>query len=147
FARRGEGRLMDFFFKLPLIVAGPAIIAVLVCGSIAGLNWFRKHRLPRLRFGDGDVEFSAAMLASIMVFYGLATALTAVQVWEAYERVKEVTEQEASCLGALYRNVSEYPEPVRSVLREQIRAYTDQLIHQAWPLQHRGMIPTQGVRS
>jgi len=138
---------MDWLFRLPLIVTGPAIIVILVGTSLAALNWFRKHRLPRLRFGDGDVEFSAAMLTSIMVFYGLATALTAVQVWEGYERAKDIVEQEASSLGTFYRNVSQYPEPVRSVLRGQTRAYTYQLIHDAWPEQRRGMIPIEGVRS
>ena len=138
---------MGFLFDLPLILVGPSLIAILVGVSYAGLNWFRKHQLPRLRFGDTDVEFGAAMLASIMVFYGLATALTAVQVWGSYERVKEITEQEASSLATLYRNVSQYPEPVRGALREQVRAYTYQVIHESWPLQRRGRIPIEGVRS
>ena len=132
---------MGFLFDLPLILTGPLLIAVLVGFSLVGLTWFRNHQLPRLQFGDTDVEFGAAMLASIMVFYALATALTAVQVWESYDEAKEITEHEASSLAALYRNVSQYPEPLRSGLREQIRAYTDQVIHESWPLQRRGRIP------
>jgi uncharacterized membrane protein len=138
---------MGSLFDLPLILTGPILIGLLVGASLAALGWFRKHHLPGLRFGDGDVEFGAAMLASIMVFYGLATALTAVQVWEGYERVKEITEQEASSLATFYRNVSEYPEALRSALRERIRTYTHQVIHESWPLQRRGRIPTEGVRS
>ena len=137
---------MGFLLDLPLILTGPALIGALVGFAILGLNWFRKHRLPRLRFRDGDVEFSAAMLASIMVFYGLAAALTAVQVWETYEKVKEITEHEASTLAVLYRNVSQYPEPVRSVMREELRGYTDRLIHEVWPGQRRGRIPTEGLK-
>ena len=83
---------MGFLFDLPLILTGPALIAVLVGVSILGLNLFRKYQLPRLRFGDKDGEFSAAIVASIMVFYGLATALTAVNVWEIYLKVEEITE-------------------------------------------------------
>jgi len=138
---------MGFLFDLPLIVTGPAVIAILVGVSIFGLNWFRKHHLPRLRFGEGDTDFSAAMLASIMVFYGLATALIAVHVWEVHEKVKEITQHEAASLAVLYRNVSEYPEPVRSVLRDEIRAYTHQVIHESWPHQRRGRIPTEGVKA
>jgi len=138
---------MDFIFDLPLIVIGPVLIAILVGTSLVTLNWFRKHQLPRLRFGDGDVEFGAAMLASIMVFYGLATALTAVQVWESYEKVKEITAQEASSMAAFYRNVSQYPEPRRGAMREQIRGYTYQIIHDSWPLQRHGTIPTETVRT
>ena len=136
---------MGFLFRLPLIVTGPVLIGVLVSIAILGLNWFRKHRLHRHRFGETDGDFGAAVVASIMVFYGLATALTAVQVWEVYEKVKEITEHEASLLGVLYRNVGEYPEPVRSVLREQVREYTEQVIHDSWPLQKRGVIPTEGI--
>ena len=137
---------MDFLFDLPLILSGPLLIAILVGVALVGLNWFRKHQLPGLRFGDYDVEFGAAMLASIMVFYGLATALTAVQVWENYGKVREVTEQEASSLATLYRNVSYYPEPLRSTMREEIRAYTHQIIHESWPLQRRGKVPNEGVK-
>ena len=137
---------MDFLFDLPLIVSGPVLIAVLVGTSLLALTWFRKHQLPRLRFGDTDVEFGAAMLASIMVFYGLATALTAVQVWESFEKVKEITEQEASSLAVLYRNVSQYPEPARSALRMQIREYTYMVIHNSWPQQRQGHIPVEGVK-
>jgi hypothetical protein len=137
---------MDFVFDIPLAVSGPALLALLVGGSILGLEWFRKAQLPRLRFGEFDGDFSASMLASIMVFYGLATALTAVNVWETYVRVEEITKQEASSLAVLYRNVSEYPEPSRSLLREEMRTYTDQLIHQSWPQQRHGRIPTEGIR-
>jgi hypothetical protein len=138
---------MDVLSRLPLIVSGPLIIGVLVTVSILGLDWFRAHRLPRLRFGERDGDFGAAMVASIMVFYGLATALTAVQVWDGYEKVKEITEDEAGSLAVLYRNVSEYPEPARSALREDIRAYTRMIIHESWPLRRRGRIPTEGVRA
>ena len=137
---------MDFLFDLPLFLSGPFLIGILVGFSLLGLNWFRKRQLPRLRFGETDVEFGAAMLASIMVFYGLATALTAVQVWEGFEKVKEINEQEASSLAAFYRNVSYYPEPMRSAMRDRIRDYTHQVIHESWPLQRRGRIPTQGVK-
>src|SRR5688572_7028898 len=119
---------MSFMFDLPLFLTGPLLVAVLVGTSILGLHWFRKTQLPRFRFGDGDAEYNAAMLASIMVFYGLATALTAVNVWETYVRVEEITKQEASALAVLYRDVSQYPEPIRSVLRDEIRTYTQQVI-------------------
>jgi len=72
---------MGFLFDLPLLVTGPALIAVLVGASSLGLRWFRKSHLPRLRFGEADGDFCTAMVTSIMVFYGLATALTAVNVW------------------------------------------------------------------
>jgi hypothetical protein len=137
---------MGFVFDLPLVVTGPLLVGVLVAFSSFGVTWFRRHMHPRLQFGEGDGDFNTAMLTSIMVFYGLATALTAVNVWEVYEKVKEITHHEAATLGVLYRNVSEYPEPTRSLLREEIRVYTHRVIHESWPLQRGGRLPTEGIR-
>jgi Protein of unknown function (DUF4239) len=36
-------------------------------------------------------------------------------------------------------------EPARSQLQEQLRDYVNQIIHQAWPMQQRGQVPTNGV--
>jgi hypothetical protein len=137
---------MDFVFDIPLFLSGPGLIVVLVGLSLLGLEWFRRSWLPRLRFGEFDGDFCTAMVASIFVFYGLATALTAVNVWETYVRVEEITRQEASALAVFYRNVSAYPEPIRGVLRDEVRGYTEQIVRQSWPQMRRGRIPTEGIR-
>jgi hypothetical protein len=137
---------MDFFFKLPLIVSGPVIELLLVSFSLGGLALFRKLQLPKLRFGHSDAHFSGAMLASIMVFYGLALALTAVHVWESYEEVGRITTREASCLAGLWRDVGEYPEPTKSLLQAGLKDYVDYTIHQAWPMQKQGIVPVAGIR-
>ena len=36
----------------------------------------RRHVLPRLRIHDEDSHFSAPMVHSVMVFYGLAVAVS-----------------------------------------------------------------------
>jgi hypothetical protein len=137
---------MSFVFDLPLLVVGPCVVLLLVGFAIGGLALFRSRLLPRLRFGHSDAHFSGAMVASIMVFYGLALALTAVHVWETYEDVASVTSREAATLATLYRNVSEYPEPTRSLLQAGLKEYMDYTIHEAWPLQRRGIVPIRGIR-
>jgi hypothetical protein len=137
---------MDFMFNLPLIVAGPGIILFLVAFGVGGLTLFRKRQLPKLKFGHSDAHFSGAMVASIMVFYGLALALTAVHVWETYEDVAKMTIQESACIASLWRDVSEYPEPTRSLLQAGLKDYTDYTIHEAWPMQHKGIVPVRGIQ-
>lgn len=137
--------MSDAIFMLPLIVAGPAIVIVLCLFALGGLAVVRRHVLPRLRVHIEDAEFGGAMVASIMVFYGLAMALIAMNVFETYSDVSRIASREATALGALYRDVSGYPEPVRGRLQGELRAYTYQVIHEAWPLQRRGMIPEGGV--
>ena len=47
-------------------------------------------------------------------------------------------------MNALYRDVTGYPEPIRLELQKELRDYTDQVIHGAWPLQRQGKTPTAG---
>ena len=44
-------------------------------------------------------------------------------------------------LAALYRDISAYPEPDRTDLKNAIREYTRSTIEDAWPLQRQGIDP------
>ena len=83
----------------------------------------RSRVSPRLRIHDEDSHSCGAMLHSVMVFYGLALALIAVNVFETYADVSKIISQEATALAVLYRDVSAYPEPIRSRLRKEVRDY------------------------
>lgn len=137
--------MLEFLFDLPLAITGPAIILVLCAYAIGGLLLVRRFVLPRLRIHSEDSEFSGTMVQAVMVFYGLAVALIAVSVWQTYSDVSKTISEEATAMAALYRDVSCYPEPVRSELQQQLRDYADYVIHQAWPLQRRGLVPSGGV--
>jgi hypothetical protein len=136
--------MFEFVFDYPL-VTGFVIIAILAVFAVVGSLVVRRRVLPRLRVGEGDSEFTGAMLQSVMVFYGLAVALIAVTVFETYSDTTKVVTGEATALNALYRDVTSYPEPIRSDLQHRLRDYTDQVINGAWPLQQQGKIPTAGV--
>jgi hypothetical protein len=137
--------MLESLFDLPLVISGPAIITLLCLFAIGGLLLVRRYVLPRLRIHDEDSHFSGAMVHSVMVFYGLAVALIAVNVFETYADVSKITSQEATALAALYRDVSAYPEPIRAPLQKELRDYVNQVIHEAWPLQQRGQVPSGGV--
>lgn len=135
--------MFEFLFDYPLIT-GLAIIVVLCLFSVAGLLLIRRRVLPRLRINEADSEFTGSMLQSVMVFYGLAVALIAVTVFETYSETTKVVTGEATALNAIYRDVTGYPEPIRTDLQHRLRDYTKQIIDQAWPLQQQGKIPTGG---
>src|SRR5262245_4711799 len=128
-------------FNLPLWITGPAIVGGLCVYGLLGLLLVRRLVLPRLRIRSEDAEFGGAMVQSVMVFYGLALALIAVSVWQTHSDVAKVVSQEATDAAALYRDVSSYPEPVRSRLQSHLRFYLDYVIHEAWPLQRTGEVP------
>lgn len=137
--------MLDTLFDLPLVISGPGIVCTLCLLGLGGLLLVRRHVLPRLRILVEDSEFSGAMLQSVMVFYGLAVALIAVNVSQTYSDTSRIVSGEASALNAIYRDVTSYPEPIRSVLQQSLREYTLQVIDGAWPLQRRGVVPSAGI--
>lgn len=137
--------MFDFLFDLPLVISCLVIVGLLGIFAITGMAMVRRHVLPRLRVNAIDSEFTGAMVQAIMVFYGLAVALIAVSVFETYSDVSKIVSQEASALAGLYRDVSGYPEPIGPLLQDELRAYTENVIHEAWPLQRQGQTPVGGV--
>lgn len=137
--------MLDFLYDLPLVVVGLAILAALFLFAILGLRIVRGRVLPRMRIDVDDSEFSGALLQSVMVFYGLAVALIAVNVFQTYSDTSSVVTGEATAIAALYRDVSNYPEPTRTRLQDEVRGYTRQIFDEAWPLQRQGKTPTAGV--
>jgi len=137
--------MFESLFDIPLYIMGPLLIGALCLFTILGLVFVRRYVLPRLRIDHHDSHFSGAIVHSVMVFYGLAVALIAVNVFETYSDVSKIVSGEATQLATLYRDVSGYPEPIRGQLQKELREYTDQIINGAWPLQRRGQIPTAGV--
>ena len=135
----------EFLFHIPLPVAGGLIIGSLCAYSLIGLLLVRRFVIPRLRISPDDSDFSGALVQAVMVFYGLAVALVAVSVWETHSEVSRTVSLEASRIAGLYRDVSSYPEPIRTELRNELHGYTDYVINEAWPLQRKGKHPTGGV--
>lgn len=134
-----------FLYQWPLWLAGALMTVVLVGFATASLFVVRRLAFRTLRFGSHFGEFGGAMLHSMMVFYGLVTALIAVNVYETHTDVDRVVSREATSLAALYRDVSGYPEPGRTQLRAAIASYTRYVIDEAWPQQRRGEVPRGGV--
>ena len=135
----------DFLFDLPLAITGPMIIGGLCLFAISGLLLVRRFVLPHLRIHIDDSQFSGSMVQCVMVFYGLAVALIAVSVSQTYSDVSKLVSGEATALASLYRDMSCYPESIRSQMQGELRDYVHYVIHEAWPLQQHGQIPGGGV--
>src|SRR5215213_2487251 len=137
--------MFESFFDVPLWVAAPVILGTLCLFAVVGLLLVRRRVLPRLRVQSGDSEFTGAMLQSVMVFYGLAVALIAVTVFDTYSDTQRVVDREATALNAIYRDVTSYPDPIRTDLQKGLREYTLQVINEAWPSLRRGNVPQAGI--
>jgi hypothetical protein len=137
--------MFGWVFDVPLWIAGPGLVALLGGISLAVLFAVRSRVLPRMRVTAEDSHFVGPLVHSIMVFYGLVLALIAVRVFEVYSESSRIVSTEATAIAMLYRDAGSYPEPARSELQTALRAYTEYVIREAWPLQRQGLIPGGGV--
>ena len=137
--------MFEFAFDVPLLISGPAIAVILCLFGLLGMLFVRRRVLSRMRVSVEDSEFSGAILQSVMVFYGLALALLMVNVSQTYGDTGKLLGEESGALNMLYRDVTSYPEPLRSDLQGQLSEYTQYVIREAWPLQRRGQVPGRGI--
>jgi hypothetical protein len=86
----------------------------------------------------------AHFLSFTGVFYGIIFGLVAVGAWETYNNANDRAEHEAAALGALYRNITQLPEPYRDEVQMLTRTYAWQVVNQEWPDQQRGQAPASG---
>jgi hypothetical protein len=59
-------------------------------------------------------------------------------VWNTHSNASDLVSKEASAIGALYRDVNGYPDPIRTELKSRLREYTVFVIDKAWPAQRSG---------
>src|SRR6187551_2594502 len=138
--------MIDFLFSLPLWLLAIVLNIWLMGSALASLWAFRRWFLPRLRCNnDASLFYSAAVMQSAMVLYGMVAALTAVSVWSRHAQVSDIVSHEATAIAILWRDLGGYPPRQRDAMREVLRGYTNQIIQEAWPEQRQGRIPRAGV--
>jgi hypothetical protein len=131
-----------WLYDLPTWLFGVIVTAFFAVFGLAGLfpsrRWVR--RVHGVDHSHNDIV--GFYLAAVTVLYGITLGLVAIGTWETYSEVETKVGQEATALGGLYRDVGGYPEPTRSVLQNDLRAYTREVIDVGWPQQQRGVVPT-----
>ena len=123
----------------------PLMLAIIMVTGIEAVSLVllilaRRFVLPRLRFNDGVNDAVSGTVQAIGVFYGITVGLIAVGVWNTHSSAQDIVSKEAAAIGTLYRNVSEYPQPVREKLQSALRAYTSTIVNDVWAEQRKGRI-------
>jgi hypothetical protein len=114
-----------------------AFVAIGLAGLYATRGWVR--RIQHGAHGQNDIV--GFYMAGVTVLYGVSVGLLAIGAWATYSDVQSKIDHEASALGGLYRDISAYPEPARSIMQDDLRRYTRQVIDVGWPLQQHGIVP------
>lgn len=137
---------MNFYwlYHTPNWLFASIMIGVFVVFSMAGL-WLTRAWVTRAFGRHHYNDVVSYYLAAVGVFYGITLGLIAVGTYQNYTDVERKVAEEAASVGAIYRDVSSYPEPSRSQLRGLIEEYTRFVIEEAWPQQQKGIVPSGGT--
>ena len=127
-----------WIYELPPLLAAVIMAVFIETVALAGLCLARRFVTPRLRYDGETNEAISGTVQAIGVFYGITVGLIAAGVWSTHTTASELASKEANSIGALYRDVSSYPTPLRDELRAELRRYTVFIIEEAWPAQQEG---------
>src|SRR5580765_790307 len=127
-----------FLYQIRPLYIAILLVILIETVSFIGLLLTRRFILPRLKHSDGSNEAVSGTVQAIGVFYGITVGLIAIGVWNTHSSAEDLVSREAMSIGALYRDVSGYPQPLRGELQSKVREYTVFVINQAWPAQKNG---------
>jgi hypothetical protein len=125
-------------------------LVFMICASFVGVTWVgsifvRPFIRAFLRRQPDLNDIVGYLLGAHGVYFGILLGLLALASYQNFSDVEKLTVDEATKLAALYRDVAAYPQPQRDHLTELLRQYARYVIDKAWPLQKKGIIPTEGT--
>jgi hypothetical protein len=126
-------------------------MVLMVCVFFVGITWFgtifvRPFLHAFLRKQPALNDIVGYLLGAHGVYFGILLGLLALASYQNFADVEKLVLDEATKLAALYRDSAAYPTPIREELTGQLRQYTRFVIDEAWPLQKKGIVPTEGTR-
>lgn len=131
-----------WLYDLPNWMFGLVSICFFTAFGLVGLfttrGWVRRQH----RENHSHNDIVSYFLAAVTVFYGITLGLLAVATWTNFSATQDKVDHEAQVLASLYRDVNIFPEPLRSILDNDLRGYTRQVIDISWPQQRNGVVPT-----
>jgi Protein of unknown function (DUF4239) len=133
--------MLYWIYDIPTLLAVGLFAAVFVGVCWIGIILLCPRLVPLVHHQPGLNEILGDYLQYFGVIYGLLLGLLAVATYQNHTDVEKAVANEASSLAALYRDISAYPEPDGTELKNLIREYTRSTIEDAWPLQRQGMDP------
>lgn len=128
----------------------PGIAFFLITGfftafGAVGLWISEKTFKPKLTYDEDFNDQVSYYMSAIGIFYGITLSLVAVGAWENFDTVDDDVSKESATLGALYRDVSSFPDATRFPMQEALKTYTRYVIEEEWPMQQNGKTPAGGV--
>ena len=134
----GGTAVPEFVYDIPLRQLALYFALIAVAAMVVGILIVK----PILRLLIGappDLNESIGHgTAGFSLFYGLLLGLLTVSAYQNNERVRQAILSEATSLGAVYADMSSYPEPIRSDVKSMLRDYLLFTVHRDWPAHRQG---------
>jgi hypothetical protein len=123
--------MTDLLINLPLWLVGLLIIGgamLLAVGCMLALR-----PLIRRSVQEGHNDVAGYVFAVVGTLYAVLLAFLVFAVWNQYQTAQDTASNESASIGALYRNVQIFPQPVRGGLSGEIRSFVRSVIADEWP--------------
>src|SRR5215471_14906427 len=119
------------------------LLFLLIVGGSVGLVWIGTVLLRRRTTAPKDDrhnEVAGFIFAAVGVLYAVLLAFTVIIVWEQYLAAESAVSQEAAALITVAHDTSSFPEPARSQVHDQLRAYAQFVINDEWRTMDEGTL-------
>ncbi len=130
-----------WLYDLPNWLFGVVVVLFFLLYALAGLFTTRSWVQRQHKQDHSHNDIVSYFLAAITVFYGITLGLLAVATWTNYASTQDKVDHEAQVVASLYRDVNSFPDPLRTTLDDDLRAYVREVIDVSWPQQRKGVIP------
>ena len=140
--RKHGAAMMYWIYDYPSWIIGPLFVATFIAVTWIGIFLTRATVHGWLHRDEHANEMVGSALSNYFVLFGILLGLLAVATYQNYATVGDIVDKEASSLSALYRDVSAFPQPIRSQLQNALREYARYTIQEGWEQQRKGIRPT-----
>jgi threonine/homoserine efflux transporter RhtA len=74
------------------------------------------------------------IFATVSVVYAVLLGFLVIYVWEAFGSAEHAVSEEAAAIVVTARYSASFPEPIRSIMHDRLRHYTELVINDEWPM-------------
>jgi hypothetical protein len=135
-----------WLYEISPLYSAIVMVVLIEIVSLIGLYVTRRWLIRRLHYSDGINDAISGTVQAIGVFYGITVGLIAIGVWNTNSNASDLVSREAASIGALFRDTTGYPSPIREELQMRLHEYTVFTIEKAWPAQQKGQILDGGTK-
>jgi hypothetical protein len=126
-------------------------VAFLFAAAFVGISWIGAifvRPVLKLLVGKrpGFNDIIGYVLSFVSVIYGVLLGMMAIVTYQNLAQADEVSTHEAATLAALYRDVSSYPDPVRTQLETLLAEHTKYVLTEEWYMQRLGILGNQSQK-